>query len=395
MAGARPSYSSTSRNRRHRNASDDPSSIGPPSSFRTTTPVQAKPQIPEVRQPFGLDGTDGADDSALDTAHAIRREISLVEAEGRRLLDAFDGLELGALTRKAKVNGAGPSKTATATAAAAAGMGDWTLVPERAALSVHSRSSSKGKSRERDGGREGGSMRGSNRERERLPLVAQPITMARRPSLSSISSRVRDRLGGSGGSGGSGSGGSTPREGVSTGATLSPSPLRLTVGLGRMASGSRSSVLLGTPGSGNIGLPPVGEDREDGESDEEESYVNYGRHVRNGSAGGASGASVRSRDGSTRTGSVARSGRANGYTNGHANGSINSSANGHANGKAGHPSLGPNSDSDPNADIRALEAEMADIRARRTQVTARYAARLEYLKAKLKSAEMREQLRRK
>ena len=43
-------------------------------------------------------------------------------------------------------------------------------------------------------------------------------------------------------------------------------------------------------------------------------------------------------------------------------------------------------------DIVALEAEMADIRKRRAEVTARYEARLEYLRARLKGAELREKL---
>ena len=43
-------------------------------------------------------------------------------------------------------------------------------------------------------------------------------------------------------------------------------------------------------------------------------------------------------------------------------------------------------------DLSALEAEMADIRRRRTEVTARYEARIEYLRARLKGAELREKL---
>lgn len=43
-------------------------------------------------------------------------------------------------------------------------------------------------------------------------------------------------------------------------------------------------------------------------------------------------------------------------------------------------------------DIAVLETEMADIRRRRTEVTARYEARLEYLRARLKGAELREKL---
>lgn len=56
------------------------------------------------------------------------------------------------------------------------------------------------------------------------------------------------------------------------------------------------------------------------------------------------------------------------------------------------PSPGPDHD---DAEIVALEAELADIRKRRGEVTARYETRLEYLRAKLKSAELHEKLLRK
>lgn len=46
-------------------------------------------------------------------------------------------------------------------------------------------------------------------------------------------------------------------------------------------------------------------------------------------------------------------------------------------------------------DIKAMEAELADIRRRRAEVTARYEARLEYLRARLKGAELREKILRK
>lgn len=43
----------------------------------------------------------------------------------------------------------------------------------------------------------------------------------------------------------------------------------------------------------------------------------------------------------------------------------------------------------------ALESEMSEIRRKRSEVTARYDARLEYLRARLKGAEMHEKLLRK
>lgn len=44
------------------------------------------------------------------------------------------------------------------------------------------------------------------------------------------------------------------------------------------------------------------------------------------------------------------------------------------------------------SEIAALEVEMADIRRRRTEVVGRYEERLEYLRAKLKGAELHEKL---
>lgn len=51
-----------------------------------------------------------------------------------------------------------------------------------------------------------------------------------------------------------------------------------------------------------------------------------------------------------------------------------------------------NGEDGPDDDFTALEAEMADIRRRRAEVTARYEARIEYLRARLKGAELREKL---
>lgn len=50
-------------------------------------------------------------------------------------------------------------------------------------------------------------------------------------------------------------------------------------------------------------------------------------------------------------------------------------------------------DEDP--ETSALESELFDIRRRRQEVTARYQDRLEYLRAQLKGAELREKLLRK
>lgn len=54
--------------------------------------------------------------------------------------------------------------------------------------------------------------------------------------------------------------------------------------------------------------------------------------------------------------------------------------------------LGSSSLSTNDATIQTIESEMADIRRRRAEVVARYEARLEFLRVKLKGAEMHEKL---
>lgn len=50
---------------------------------------------------------------------------------------------------------------------------------------------------------------------------------------------------------------------------------------------------------------------------------------------------------------------------------------------------------DDDISLSALENELSDIRRRRGEVTARYQARLEYLRAQLRAAELKEKLMRK
>ncbi|KAK7682433.1 hypothetical protein QCA50_014638 [Cerrena zonata] len=64
----------------------------PPSSF----PSANAPATPYQTAP--IDGS--ADDEYLRSTDDIRREIEAVEAEGKRLLDAFNGLELSTLVKK-------------------------------------------------------------------------------------------------------------------------------------------------------------------------------------------------------------------------------------------------------------------------------------------------------
>ncbi|TCD64526.1 hypothetical protein EIP91_003993 [Steccherinum ochraceum] len=65
----------------------------PPSSFT------AKGSSREARQASSGSSDDVGEDEHLQKAQDIRQEIELIEAEARRLLDAFNGLELSALVR--------------------------------------------------------------------------------------------------------------------------------------------------------------------------------------------------------------------------------------------------------------------------------------------------------
>ncbi|KAJ7175713.1 hypothetical protein C8R46DRAFT_67181 [Mycena filopes] len=92
----------------------------PPSSFPT--------RLPGLESRYA--GVAPEADASLttespDTAQALRREIAAVEAEGRRLMDAFSGLELTTLTQRRRTAVTGPRDSVA------------TLVPD--GRSVHSR----------------------------------------------------------------------------------------------------------------------------------------------------------------------------------------------------------------------------------------------------------------
>ncbi|KAJ7043955.1 hypothetical protein C8F04DRAFT_1389384 [Mycena alexandri] len=75
----------------------------PPSSFPT--------RLPGVESRYaGMapEGDASPTTEAPDTAQALRREIAAVEAEGRRLMDAFSGLELTTLTQRRRTAVTGP-----------------------------------------------------------------------------------------------------------------------------------------------------------------------------------------------------------------------------------------------------------------------------------------------
>jgi hypothetical protein len=119
----------------------------------------------------------------------LRVEIEAVEAEGRRLLDAFNGLELSTLTRRQR-----------------------RPIPLQMTTEPDAVSTYSGKS---------ASIRGPRQvPTNSQPLVSQPITLSRKNSLSSMSSRGRS-VSGSHHVLPSGSSNSLGRFGSSTGSTPS------------------------------------------------------------------------------------------------------------------------------------------------------------------------------
>ncbi|KAJ2986614.1 hypothetical protein NUW54_g9702 [Trametes sanguinea] len=64
-------------------------------------PPSAFPGVPKASDPYThISPVDIPDDDTVESVQDIKHQIELVEAEGRRLLDAFNGLELSTLTRR-------------------------------------------------------------------------------------------------------------------------------------------------------------------------------------------------------------------------------------------------------------------------------------------------------
>lgn len=252
------------------------------------------------------------DDERLQTSEQIRKEIEHVEAEGRRLLDAFNGLELSTLVKQQRIPAHSPLSAAMMSSPVdSEAPSPWksnALSPASSlragkdpdAMSVVSATS--GVSRKRSP-----SVNSRTRQLNASASapVFQPVSLGRKSSMSSVSSRQNG------------------------GITAAQSP-------GRFRFGSTSSINL-TRSSGHLPLATV--------SEHEAPYVSSPLRSAEGPA---------TPEGSQYAGSVRRLGA--------------------------------------DDDLAALEAEMADIRRRRTEVTARYEARLEYLRARLKGAELREKL---
>ncbi|KAJ6620784.1 hypothetical protein B0H10DRAFT_2020610 [Mycena sp. CBHHK59/15] len=259
-------------------------------------------------------GAGADDDARLQTAQTIRHEMLAVEAEGRRLMDAFSGLELSTLTQRRR------------TAASSARDSVATLIPD--ARSVHSvgRRVRKGYDAERD---DGASIR-SGMSAGTAPSMTSRRAMGPRPkaggsvqvqAASFVSSASSSRVG------------SLHRKNSVSSVTSSTSRL----GIGGNGGGGGAG-----GGSGGLVVPPV-------------PPLPLGMSL--GQMGS--------------TPSLTRS--------------------------TGHLPMGsvPEGEAVLTEDVddeREFGLEMEDLRRRREEVHARYEARLEYLRAKLKGAELHEKL---
>ncbi|GBE84872.1 hypothetical protein SCP_0700520 [Sparassis crispa] len=255
-------------------------------------------------------------DDQAETVKDIRTQIELVEAEGRRLLDAFNGLELSTLTRRQRRPPVIPPLS----------LGNPIDVT---GLNADRRSLRAGKDIDSLSFKSSGSIR-TTRSMKRSPssrkmrtatstatLVSQPSHLVHRGSMSSMSSRSK-----------------------AGGSVLQPH-----VGLA-----SSSSVNLARS-TGHLPLATVAETE----------------------------------------GKASNSSR----TSGTGKNWLDASADGLPASASGQSTAGKATGAEEDEEIQAMEAELTDIRKRRAGVTARYEARLEYLRARLKGAELREKILRK
>lgn len=241
--------------------SDGPGKSITPSVSRSST-TRSKRKVPAPTPPSAFHHrTNGAeqrriqsrllddelDDDVLKSSKDIRAQIEAVEAEGRRLMDAFNGLELSALTRKSQPNpiSALPSAAHFLQRLDSFDNG-WSSQSSKDpdGMSMHSATSNgTGLSTHRSPVR-------SPRTVPDTPLISQPVSLARKPSLSSISSRGRS--------------------GTTSGAPYLPA---LPSSLGRLWSGSSSSVNLARS-TGHLPLATVAE------GDSRESVEGHKRFLR-------------------------------------------------------------------------------------------------------------------
>ena len=234
--------------------SDGPGKPITPSISRSST-LRSKRRVPPPPSAFhhrtnGFDHKrihpgildDDLDDEELKSSKEIRTQIEAVEAEGRRLMDAFNGLELSALTRKSQSNNVASLPSSTHFLHGLDSL-DWSYHPSKDIDGVSLRSVTSNGTSHRSPVR-------TPRTVPNSPLVTQPISLGRKSSLSSISSKGRS--------------------GPPSGAPYLPA---LPSSLGRLWSGSSSSVNLARSTS-HLPLAPVAE------GDSRESVEGHVRHLR-------------------------------------------------------------------------------------------------------------------
>ncbi|KAJ6584796.1 hypothetical protein B0H19DRAFT_396891 [Mycena capillaripes] len=287
----------------------------PPSSFPT--------RLPGVESRFAGAASEpdaGADAENPDTVQALRREILAVEAEARRLMDAFSGLELSTLTKRQRTAVTGPRDSVA------------TLVPD--ARSVHSITQRSRKGSDAGDG-DASSMRSATSAGTAASMTAVSMTSRRgaRGSTLKPGGHVQVHATGFVSSASSSRVGSLHRK--NSGSSMGSSTSRL--GIGANGAGSH-----GHAGSGGLVVPPV-------------PPLPLGMSL--GQMGS--------------TPSLSRS--------------------------TGHLPMGIVHENEAVLtvdldDEREFGIEMEELRRRREEVASRYEGRLEYLRAKLKGAELHEKL---
>ncbi|EMD40016.1 hypothetical protein CERSUDRAFT_150904 [Gelatoporia subvermispora B] len=309
-----------------------PSDVSGPSSLRSRRRGASNPPSSFQASSVALDTSDTLsyttdaipNDDTVDTAKDLRKQIELVEAEGRRLLDAFNGLELSTLTRHHRRPPMIPPLPSH---------GSLTDLSRQIGSSSSVRSLRTGKDIDAMSLKSGGSIRTtisskrapSTNGRRRAPTASSSLaphqgSLTRKSSLASMSSRQRITI---------------------MASTNMPTHL-----------GSSSSVNL-MRSTGHLPLATVAEAESKRQSQDMDTSPNSHGHTAVGATSPDTVRPSRAVNGTRRVIDVEEE------------------------------------------EIRAMETELADIRRRRTEVTARYEARLEYLRARLKGAELREKLLRK
>ncbi|KAI0667605.1 hypothetical protein C8Q78DRAFT_1051709 [Trametes maxima] len=297
-------------------------------------PPSAFPGIPKAAEPAytHINSSDIPDDDAVESVQDIRHQIELVEAEGRRLLDAFNGLELSTLTRRQRKPPVIPPLPSHGSLADA----NWPSSDKRSLRGAKDTDAMSYKSN--GSGRTTMSMKRSPSIGAKIRPVPSVGTLVsqhhviRKGSISSVSSRGR---------------------------TAPPLP-HLANHLGIGASSSSVNLARST---GHLPLETV-----------EETEAKLPRLITSKSAGSK-------RD--------SRWGDANSLHSNPISPTTRSDAG--STGTSGRRGIGAVDDDE----LVNMEAELADIRRRRAEVTARYDGRLEYLRARLKGAELREKVLRK